>query len=627
MRMKNRLRSTKAFTLLELAVVIVIITLLTAGGVAMLMSAMSRKSYSDTQEEINDVQKIIGDYFVAHGYIPCPADITKGEGAAGFGNGVGTGAVGAAACTAANWTTGNVVAGGLPTWQLRMEDRYGSDAFGNKLIYVAYAPATVAGASAAFPPGTSITDGIRFKYDSGDVTAGSYVFAVISLAESGGGIPRSGGSKGRGTGNSDVDAQLACKCNPDGSLAGSYDATLWPMKSEETGNVQNMGNGASTNYTVMTQPERFDSLFGSIALSGLTSTSGTSSTSGGSSASGSSGGSSTGSSTGSTASSTGSTTGSSTGSGSSGSSGSSGGSSAGSSGVSSTGGSGGSSGIGGGSCCNLSSQVCATISGMSSQGSECDTCWNGTQVTLTWDGSEWAGTMVGNGSALGCPSGDVTHVSMQNCVRGLYTFCGFDSLGAGACNATATPDGCSPFSVTFANGDPAASGYCLMAGGGNSGEVTVTDGACASSTGSSSSASSCGGSSTTSSTSGGATGTSSSSGSSNSSGGSSGCTQAGQQDQACDPCGCDADFFCDCMNGVCRYEYDVCRGAFPNRCDPTACAAAFGGTGTCGGNVCTGADTNLSGSPTGEINCFDAVIFYSSQYSNGAPACTSSSGG
>ena len=66
MRMKNRLRSTKAFTLLELAVVIVIITLLTSGGVAMLMSAMSRKSYSDTQEEINYIQQIIGDYFFAH---------------------------------------------------------------------------------------------------------------------------------------------------------------------------------------------------------------------------------------------------------------------------------------------------------------------------------------------------------------------------------------------------------------------------------------------------------------------------------------------------------------------------------------------------------------------------------
>ena len=196
MRMKNRLRSTKAFTLLELAVVIVIITLLTAGGVAMLMSAMSRKSYNDTQEEINYIQKTIGDYFVAHGYIPCPADITKGEGIAGFGNGIGTGAAGTAGCTAANWTTGNVVAGGLPTWQLRMKDSQASDAFGSKLIYVAYAPATVAGASATFPPGTSITDGIRFKYDSGDVTAGSYVFAVISLAESGGGIPAVAAARG-----------------------------------------------------------------------------------------------------------------------------------------------------------------------------------------------------------------------------------------------------------------------------------------------------------------------------------------------------------------------------------------------------------------------------------------------
>lgn len=94
--------SPSAFTLLELAVVIIIIiSLLTAGGVAMLMSVLSRKQHDDTQARIVEVIRDATEYYYAHGYFPCPSDLTKGRGQAGYGDGVGTGNVGSPDCTAA----------------------------------------------------------------------------------------------------------------------------------------------------------------------------------------------------------------------------------------------------------------------------------------------------------------------------------------------------------------------------------------------------------------------------------------------------------------------------------------------------------------------------------------------
>ena len=330
------------------------------------------------------------------------------------------------------------------------------------------------------------------------------------------------------------------------------------MKSEETGNVQNMGNGTSTNYTVMTQPERFDSLFGSVAMSPMASSaSGTSSTSG-SSASGSSGGSSTGSSTGT---STGSSTGSSTGGS---SAGSSGGSSAGGSTGTSTGSSGGSSGVGGGGLpdCSYSGDLCATVTNVGA----CGSC-SVSSFTLTYDGpGVWNAPSAND--TICSPPGSVNESDCVNtmgcswdsgtntcgCGQGYGLHCtgsGTWDLGgatsfenSAGCNndgGDATGGTTSPFELDFTT-----FGSCTLCGGFSTNEpitIVVTAGDCGSS----------GGSSTTSSTSSGTTGTSSTSSSGSSSG-------TGCGNQCCFNASSGFDPFsgCSCDSGICGTYGGTC---------------------------------------------------------------------
>ena len=98
------MREASGFTLIELAIVIFIVTLMLAGFLVPLATQVDQRNISDTQKSLNDIKEALIGFALANGRLPCPADPTISTGQLNAG-------VERATCTGANvngvlpWTT------------------------------------------------------------------------------------------------------------------------------------------------------------------------------------------------------------------------------------------------------------------------------------------------------------------------------------------------------------------------------------------------------------------------------------------------------------------------------------------------------------------------------------------
>lgn len=134
------------FTLIELAIVLVIIALVASMGVDLARSARSGSARVVTQERLAVIQKTLDQFASRYGYLPCPSAITAVPGDTGFGyeQRLPTGGYG---CNVANITrhgfTGtSSLKGGLPFRTLGLPDSYAADAWGRKFFYSVSEPHT-----------------------------------------------------------------------------------------------------------------------------------------------------------------------------------------------------------------------------------------------------------------------------------------------------------------------------------------------------------------------------------------------------------------------------------------------------------------------------------------------------
>lgn len=108
------------FTLIELAVVLMIVGLLLGGLLVPLSAQMEQRNISDTQKALSDIKEAIIGYALANGQLPCPADATIATGQAN------AGIARTPPCTGANST------GVLPWATLGVNE---TDAWGNRFTY------------------------------------------------------------------------------------------------------------------------------------------------------------------------------------------------------------------------------------------------------------------------------------------------------------------------------------------------------------------------------------------------------------------------------------------------------------------------------------------------------------
>ena len=120
--MKAKLQS--GFTLIELAVVLMIVGLLLGGLLVPLSAQMEQRNITDTQKALSDIREAIIGYALANGRLPCPATATIATGNTNAGVALTSGSGSSMVCT----NTSGVV----PWATLGVNE---TDAWGNRYTY------------------------------------------------------------------------------------------------------------------------------------------------------------------------------------------------------------------------------------------------------------------------------------------------------------------------------------------------------------------------------------------------------------------------------------------------------------------------------------------------------------
>lgn len=113
---------TAGFTLVEMAIVLVIIGLLLGGMLMPLSAQMDQRRVSETQKALDEINQALLGFAIVNGFLPCPADPTLASGTANAGV--------ARVRTAAACTGGNN--GVLPWATLGLSE---TDSWGNRYTY------------------------------------------------------------------------------------------------------------------------------------------------------------------------------------------------------------------------------------------------------------------------------------------------------------------------------------------------------------------------------------------------------------------------------------------------------------------------------------------------------------
>lgn len=126
------------FTLVELSIVIIIVGLLTAGGLAVGASMVERAAYIDTQKLIKQLQRSVKDYYIVYGHLPCVASLDDAPGSEEFGTALeDCSTAGDPPAGSGTFREGSppVRIGMIPTRTLGLPDSAAQDKYGNRIIY------------------------------------------------------------------------------------------------------------------------------------------------------------------------------------------------------------------------------------------------------------------------------------------------------------------------------------------------------------------------------------------------------------------------------------------------------------------------------------------------------------
>jgi len=137
--MKSIGRMSAGFSLVEMAIVLLIVAMLIGGGLSVVSAQIEQQKFKDTQKLLADARESLLGFAAANGRLPCPAT------AASNGSEAYVGAIGASACTSA-------FGGFLPGVTLGMTgldaNGYLVDAWGGPTNRVRYAVTTASGNAA-----------------------------------------------------------------------------------------------------------------------------------------------------------------------------------------------------------------------------------------------------------------------------------------------------------------------------------------------------------------------------------------------------------------------------------------------------------------------------------------------
>jgi prepilin-type N-terminal cleavage/methylation domain-containing protein len=136
MNKKNKMLITnkRAYSLLELSIVILIISILITGAMTMSVGTINNAKNDTSIDRINQVYQAIGNYLLSNKRLPCPASLKKNK------NTDSDYGVEVANCSGIGLyqsnTNSNLVYGAVPSKSLGLANDMAEDAYESKLIYL-----------------------------------------------------------------------------------------------------------------------------------------------------------------------------------------------------------------------------------------------------------------------------------------------------------------------------------------------------------------------------------------------------------------------------------------------------------------------------------------------------------
>ena len=127
----------KAYSLIELSIVILIISIIISGALTVFSGSANNKKITLTKTRIDEIYKALGGFLLANGRLPCPASIIAIKSTDATYGTEGT-AAGNCAAGGGVYVSGssNLVYGLVPVKTLGLPNEYAEDGFESKIAYI-----------------------------------------------------------------------------------------------------------------------------------------------------------------------------------------------------------------------------------------------------------------------------------------------------------------------------------------------------------------------------------------------------------------------------------------------------------------------------------------------------------
>jgi prepilin-type N-terminal cleavage/methylation domain-containing protein len=140
---RKRTVAHQGFSLLELAIVVTILSVMMTLGLEVAAQLIGSRSYRDTQAQLSTLDQALVNFYQVYGRLPCPADRTLSPTNTSYGleqfNGAGPN------CSSVSLGGGSVYMGSIPFRTLNLPLSMSIDSYGSKIDYFVTAALAVAG--------------------------------------------------------------------------------------------------------------------------------------------------------------------------------------------------------------------------------------------------------------------------------------------------------------------------------------------------------------------------------------------------------------------------------------------------------------------------------------------------
>ena len=163
--MNNRLKNQKGFSLIEVAILLMVIGIVVTPMVAMYNVEIAKNRVNETRASFADVKSAVNLYIAAHGRYPRPASLSAVEGDADYGEEVPlagphpncNAAMAAWFASDGYCKAAGILIGAVPFDALGLDPEAGTDYWDNKIIYAVTTSQTDSGSFTQNPADGAIT--------------------------------------------------------------------------------------------------------------------------------------------------------------------------------------------------------------------------------------------------------------------------------------------------------------------------------------------------------------------------------------------------------------------------------------------------------------------------------------